>query len=410
MPTRSRSFRTIPGLVAVAAALTLMAVAAPASPQTPPVPPPGPPILPPAPATPSRGGPLAGQGIWIWQLGRSQGGSPTAIASRARAAGMGTVLVKSGDAITFWPQFSRFLVTQLQAAGVHVCAWQYVYGKHPGAEARLGARAVSLGAECLVIDAEKQYEGRYAQASQYVEALRRRVGAGFPIALASFPYVDRHPAFPYSAFLGPGGAQYNVPQVYWKAIGTSVDRAVAHTYAVNAVYDRPILPLGQLWMNPRPIEIERFCALAGSYGSAGVSWWSWQAASPRAWDAAAELCRLSTFPSPSQPAYPTLGSGAKGDVVVWVQQHLPGSRPPTGVFDTETERGVAALQAAAGLPATGVLDAATWRVVLRRPGMRVSWTAPGARPRAGRTGSVTAAAPRSSSLPAQGNELARRHG
>lgn len=34
--------------------------------------------------------------------------------------------------------------------------------------------------------------------------------------------VDYHPSFPYSVFFGPEGATVNQPQMYWKAIGTSV--------------------------------------------------------------------------------------------------------------------------------------------------------------------------------------------
>ncbi len=70
-----------------------------------------------------------------------------------------------------------------------------------------------------MIDAEGHYEGRYAQAPTYMRTLRALVGPDYPIALAAFPYVDYHPAFPFSVFLGPGGAQYNAPQLYWKTIG-----------------------------------------------------------------------------------------------------------------------------------------------------------------------------------------------
>ena len=52
---------------------------------------------------------------------------------------------------------------------------------------------------------------------------------------------------PYSVFLGPGGAQYNVPQIYWKAIGTAPDDAFAHTFIENRIYGRVITPLGQLY-------------------------------------------------------------------------------------------------------------------------------------------------------------------
>ena len=108
-----------------------------------------------------------------------------------------------------------------------MCAWQYVYGRVPLTEARLGRRAT--GADCLVIDAEIEYEGRYAQASTYMTKLRAYAGPTYPIGLAGWPYVDYHPAYPFSVFLGPGGAQFDVPQMYWKAIGTSVDAIYAHT-------------------------------------------------------------------------------------------------------------------------------------------------------------------------------------
>ena len=103
------------------------------------------------------------------------------------------------------------------------------------------------GADCLVIDAEIEYAGKYAAAQTYIEALREGSARAYPIGLASFPYVDYHECVPYSVFLGPGGAQYNVPQIYWHAIGDSPDNAYAHTFIQNRIYGRPIAPLGQLY-------------------------------------------------------------------------------------------------------------------------------------------------------------------
>ena len=50
------------------------------------------------------------------------------------------------------------LVSTLHANGLRVCAWQYVYGVHPVGEAQVGAAAVNDGADCLLIDAEGEYE------------------------------------------------------------------------------------------------------------------------------------------------------------------------------------------------------------------------------------------------------------
>ena len=150
--------------------------------------------------------PPNGRAMWIWYVSRSAGGNLAAIAADARAAGVDTLIVKAADGVTPWSQFNRRLVSTFRAHGLHVCAWQYVYGAHPVAEAAAGARAARTGAQCLIIDAEAQYEGRYASAQIYLHRLRAAVGHRYRIGLTSFPYVDYHPAFPYSVFLGPGGA------------------------------------------------------------------------------------------------------------------------------------------------------------------------------------------------------------
>ena len=196
--------------------------------------------------------------MWIWYVSRSNGGSIASIAKQAHAYGVDTVFIKSSDGSSEWSQFTPQLVSALHARGLNVCAWQFVYGSHPKAEATLGADAAAEGADCLAIDAESQYEGRYASASIYMKRLRNLAGRHFPIALASFPYVDYHPGLPYSVFLGPGGAQKNAPQVYWHAIGTSPGAALGHTFEFNRVYKRAIVPLGQTYGGPPLKEVRAF--------------------------------------------------------------------------------------------------------------------------------------------------------
>ena len=191
--------------------------------------------------------PYLGQGMWIWYVSKSSGGNVSRIAKKAKRHGIRTLYIKSSDGTGAWDQFTHPLVSYFHRQGLRVCAWQYVYGTHPASEARRGAEAVSKGADCLVIDAEAEYEGRYAAADTYIDKLRHRVGRHFPTALASFPYVDYHPSLPYSVFLGPGGARFNVPQVYWHAIGVGVGEADRHTLRYNRVYERPIYPLGQTY-------------------------------------------------------------------------------------------------------------------------------------------------------------------
>jgi putative peptidoglycan binding protein len=355
--------------------------------------------------SPKAKNPLAGDGMWIWYLSRSSHGRVGKIAKRAYRFGIETVLIKSGDGTHYWSQFSSGVVAGLKARGLNVCAWQFLYGRKPGKEARIGAAAVSRGADCLVLDVEGQYEGRYRQASTYMSVLRSLIGADYPIALASFPYVDYHPALPYSVFLGPGGAQYNVPQLYWKDIGTTPDQGYVHTWVWNRIYQRPIDPLGQVYNRPKAGQIRRFRALAQAHGFDGVSWWSWQSAGKRQWKAVSSpVGPAAVTPYPS---YPFLHLGSKGDFVAWAQQLLAGagySVPINGYFQAPTQGAVYSFQANHGLSQTGNLDVPTWDLLLQNKPLAVRWTKGGA-VAAGSGGRVALPPPRSAKLPAIRNEI-----
>ena len=228
---------------------------------------------------------LDGDAMWIHQLDRSAGGRPGAIARRARAYGVETVIVKASGGTTAWPQFSSSLVAKLHAKDINVCAYQRVFGERPRREARLGIAAVRKGADCLVIDGESEYYGQHRQARTYVRTLRAALGADYPIGFTSFPYVSYHTQVPWRVFLGPGGAQYNLPQIYWKTIGDSVEYAVSRTWRENEGFGRPIRPIGQTYLKPAPREIKRFRTLTTARGAQGVSWWVWQLTDQKRWKA-----------------------------------------------------------------------------------------------------------------------------
>ncbi|HEY5317739.1 MAG TPA: peptidoglycan-binding protein, partial [Solirubrobacteraceae bacterium] len=361
---------------------------------------------PPAPVKPSN--PFNGRAMWIWELPDSSGGNLARIIAEAKRYGVSTLIVKSSDGTTPWAQFTRAMVSTFSAAGLHVCAWQYVYGRHPADEARLGAGAVREGASCLVIDAESEYQGRYYAAQRYLSLLRTAVGANFPVGLAGLPYIDFHPAFPYSVFLGPGGAQYSLPQMYWKDIGTSVDAVYAHTYLYNRLYLRPIYPLGQLFENPPERQVVRFRQLSSAYGAPGVSWWDYQEATSSNWRGiAVPPATLAGFVPDTQVA--TIGRGWKGDLVVWAQEHLDsaGDRVSVdGAFGPQTQTATEEFQTAHGLAPTGVIGAATWVALLKYRPAYVHWGAHSNRKGIARTASVSSITPPPLSATLRGrNEL-----
>jgi hypothetical protein len=350
--------------------------------------------------------PFDRQGMWIWYVERSEGGSIPAILARAKRAGIGTVYVKAGDGATAWSQFTTGLVQALHRGGLDVCAWQYVYGDSPVAEARVGAAAVEKGADCLVIDAESEYEGKYAAADRYIRTLRAKIGEAFPLSLAGFPYVDYHPAFPYSVFLGPGGATYNQPQMYWKAIGTSVRAVYEHTYLYNRLWGHPVYPVGQTYEAPGNGPLKLFRRFAASYGGLAPSWWDWQETTGKEWGALAATSASRPLTGYRQNlTQPLLKRGSKGDMVVWAQEHLVAAGqeiPVNGVYGKLTIAAVRAFQEGHGLLADGQIGTTTWQSLLTLTPYRMPWSVSRARPGA------RAASPRrplSASLPAKGYEI-----
>ncbi|HEX3737170.1 MAG TPA: peptidoglycan-binding domain-containing protein [Solirubrobacterales bacterium] len=325
-----------------------------------------------------RHSPFARQGMWIWYVDQSQGGSIPAIVATARRHGIGTVYVKTGDGTTPWDQFDRPLVEELHRGGLKVCAWQFVYGDAPVTEAQIGAAAVADGADCLVIDAESDYEGKYAAADLYLDTLRAAIGADFPLSLAGFPYVDYHPAFPYSVFLGPGGANVNQPQMYWKAIGTSVRQVFEHTYLYNRVWGRPIFPIGQTYEAPGRGPLRLFRRYSASYGAA-PSWWDWQETTTPEWGALGARVGARKLPGVHpEVEYPLLKIGAKGDLVVWAQERLITAGEElevNGIFNQAPRRAVRAFQEAHGLPGDGQLGSETWAKLMAYAPFKVEWGA-----------------------------------
>ncbi|HEV7215638.1 MAG TPA: peptidoglycan-binding domain-containing protein, partial [Chloroflexota bacterium] len=224
-----------------------------------------------------------------------------------------------------------------------------------------------------------EYEGHYAAAQRYITELRAKISPTYPLALASFPYVSYHPSFPYSVFLGPGGAQYNAPQMYWKAIGASVDTVYANTYIANRMYGRPIFPLGQTYENVSSADLQRFRAEAALYGATGYSFWDWQETSSSGWASLASPAAPLTTVTPNT-TYPELSTGRKGDQVLWMQEHLASAVPTqatSGSFDAQTAANLRSFQTAHGIPASGVTDAATWGALLALPPVAVDWTGGG---------------------------------
>ena len=261
-----------------------------------------------------------GSGTSAVRIGATSGRS----SRRAKRAGVGTVYIKAGDASTTWSQFSSSLVSALHAGGLRVCGWQFVYGDAPIEEAKVGAAAVARGADCLIIDAEGHYEGKYASADRYIRKLRPQVGPDYPLSLAPLP-LRRLP---------PGLSLLGVPRSRGRPVQPAADvleddrdqrRAACTRIPISttastsgrsshradlsspAAADQAVPTVRARLRRPR----RELVVMAGNH----------RARMGRARQEGEAHRGLST-----NTQLPLLRKGSRGDLVVWAQQHLLGGR------------------------------------------------------------------------------------
>jgi hypothetical protein len=323
-------------------------------------------------ATAAAATPLEGPALWIARPPAAV--APQQLVAEASAAGARTVFVKAAEGSTPEPGFTPALLETFKAAGIRLCAWTFVYGLSPDGEAAAAIDAVHAGAPCLVVDAEGQYDSRYASAQRFVHDLRAALGARFPIALAGQAEVLAHPKFPYSVFLAPGAFDVDMPQLYWRELGLSVTGAFTAAIGQNLWYGRPVAPVGQLFDDATAAEVAQFERAAASRGERGFSLFDLEALSPLL-----AVTGLATSPATGhlRVVLPTLHAGSDGDEVVWAQEHLNGTGahlPVGGFFGAQTAAAVARFQRKHHLRGSGALDDRTWRLLLRVRPRTPSWT------------------------------------
>lgn len=222
---------------------------------------------------------LTGKGFTIWKVQSCEYGNTQAIVRKAQSAGLSHVLVKVADgAQPYNTSYLPGLASALKAAGIAVWGWQYVYGDAPLDEAKT---AISAGSELhldgFVVNAEKEYEGKFRQAGAFME----HVAAGLkdvPLALTSFRAPEYHSSFPWAEFLSH--CALNMPQVFWTGGHNPAHLLEQTVLQFKHIYPIvPIIPTGAAcedagW-RPSPGEVREFLSAARQLGLDGVNFWNW---------------------------------------------------------------------------------------------------------------------------------------
>jgi hypothetical protein len=241
-----------------------------------------------------------GKGMWIWEPDKTEGGDVTAIVAKAKAVGLTHLYVRTGSS---WDGFNGApfldkLLPVAHKAGLLVYGWDFPRLLSPSDDVARATQAVehrSPGKQRIdgfAADIETQSEGTAISgpaAAAYGKELRDAVGVNFPL-IATVPRPSPAQAYPYADVVASFDAI--APMVYW--LNRQPDTDVAGALRDLAPYGKPIFPVGQAYDGkpeggrlgvPPPEELWRFMRFAQSNGALGVSFWSWQAADQRAFDA-----------------------------------------------------------------------------------------------------------------------------
>jgi hypothetical protein len=244
-----------------------------------------------------------GKGMWIWQPDKTEGGDANAIVARARSVGLTHLYVRTGSS---WDGFNggAFLDKLLPVAhraGLLVYGWDFPRLISPADDVARAQAAISHHTpgkqriDGFAADIETRSEGTAISgpaATEYGQALRAAVGAAFPL-IATVPRPSPAVHYPYAEVVASFDAI--APMVYW--LNRQPDTDVAGAMRDLAPYGKPVFPVGQAYDGgpeggragvPPPEEIWRFMRFGLANGAQGVSFWSWQAADQKAWNAIAD--------------------------------------------------------------------------------------------------------------------------
>ena len=183
----------------------------------------------------------------------------------ARRYGVSTLIIKSGDGTDCGRSSTRtgLGAARQRAAG---CARGSTCTATTRSPRRTSApQAVHDGADCLMIDAEGEYEGKYVAAQTYITQLRELVGASYPGGAGRLPLRRLPPGVPV---LGVPRPRRRAVQRARRCTGWTSARAstpcTRTRTRTTALYRRAIDPLGQVY-EPAAGPDRRFRQLSRAY-------------------------------------------------------------------------------------------------------------------------------------------------
>ena len=275
----------------------------------------------------------SGKGMWIYLPDKTEGGNVPAIIAKAKATGLTHLYVRMGSA---WDGFNVApfmdkILPAAHAAGIKVIGWDFPKLDPMGPDIERAKAMINYKApsgdkiDAFSPDIESPAEGTRLtpdNAKRYGAALREVAGPDYTLIVTVPRPSKERPTHPYNEIVA--GYDAIAPMIYW--LDRQPDTDVAGAMQFLSKYNVPIYPVGQAYDGspeggrkgvPPPDELWRFMRFAEKHGAAGVSFWSWQAADQRAWNAVKEAVEF----QPVVPIVPAAASPAP--VVMTVQEFSP---------------------------------------------------------------------------------------
>jgi hypothetical protein len=216
----------------------------------------------------------ASKGLWIWYFGYT-GFTAAQLATRAKANGISSVFIKSGQDANFWDtRYNAASVAEFTSRGIKVFAWPYVTPNAiPGSIDAVVRAAQVPGTSGVVLDVEVEFEGNFStQARTLCEGIRARVPQVW-LGYTSFGWVGFHGTFPFKTFDQYCGDAF-FPQVYWsdRGVSWSAGLSQAKTQLAAAGLHAPVwmiqsnddTPSGSA---PSTVDLDAFFAQSGGLSS-----------------------------------------------------------------------------------------------------------------------------------------------
>ena len=228
---------------------------------------------------------IKGLGIWIYDLGKAEGGDPNRIAQKAKAHGIDYLIVNSHRGGKWFNHNPRGQVEKLidvcRKAGIRIYLYQRCFGKNAKAEAEAAQEGLGMS-DGYVLDMEVEFQserGRLAaeKTLRQLHAWRDKSCPKKVIAVSTFAFRNLHAPMPWQAF--DRYADVLMPQCYWVSFGTTVEAAIGRTVKEWNKSPCQIVLTAQAYGHRRglkyvaPSELKKFIKLVGPSKSLNVFRW-----------------------------------------------------------------------------------------------------------------------------------------